>query len=288
MDSMKILCEIPFKDKTITELDVSGKNLGTEGALVVAEYLDGNGAMTSLNLASNGLYAEGTKLLAAALKGNQIMTELDISSNYQGGISGVDALANVIPDMGAILSVNLLKNEIKVKQARTLVAILKEHPTLKSLCGNNGDETELDMSGKMNGAEDVIMLVAEIIDNGALLVLSLQSNNLWADCGEALAEGLKGNRVITELNIGGNNLGREGRAGNLDTSGVTAITSGIQDMRAISLFTFSGERSYDSGNLEGAAAVTRMETSMTEADFSGEHLGISGAIMLSAFLPKCM
>jgi hypothetical protein len=55
MDNMKILCAIPFKDKTLTELDVSGKNLGMEGALVVAEYLDGNGALSSLNLASNSL-----------------------------------------------------------------------------------------------------------------------------------------------------------------------------------------------------------------------------------------
>jgi hypothetical protein len=55
MDSMKILCEIPFKDKTITELDVSRKNLGMEGALVVAEYLDGNRALSVLNLASNSI-----------------------------------------------------------------------------------------------------------------------------------------------------------------------------------------------------------------------------------------
>jgi hypothetical protein len=38
--------------------------------------------------------------------------------------------------------VNLLKNKINVTQAENLVRILKEHPTLKSLCGNKGDETE--------------------------------------------------------------------------------------------------------------------------------------------------
>jgi hypothetical protein len=36
-DSMKILCEVPIKDKTLTMLDISGKNLGMEGAVVVAE-----------------------------------------------------------------------------------------------------------------------------------------------------------------------------------------------------------------------------------------------------------
>jgi hypothetical protein len=62
-------------------------------------------------------------------------------------------IANDISDMGAISSVNLLKNNIGVEQARALVIILKEHSTLKSLCGNTGDETELDMSDKMHGAE---------------------------------------------------------------------------------------------------------------------------------------
>jgi hypothetical protein len=66
MDSMKILCEVPFKDKTLTALDVSGKNLGMEGALVVAEYLDGNGAITSLNLSSNSIggYQDGPRMVA--------------------------------------------------------------------------------------------------------------------------------------------------------------------------------------------------------------------------------
>jgi hypothetical protein len=68
MDSMKILCEVPFKDKSLTELDVSGKNLGTEGLLVVAEYLDGNNALTSLNLSSNNLKAEGATVVVEGIK----------------------------------------------------------------------------------------------------------------------------------------------------------------------------------------------------------------------------
>jgi Ran GTPase-activating protein (RanGAP) involved in mRNA processing and transport len=58
MDSMKILCGVPFKDKTLTELDVSGKNLGTEGALVIAEYLEGNGALIKLDISSNAIGAK--------------------------------------------------------------------------------------------------------------------------------------------------------------------------------------------------------------------------------------
>ena len=50
---------------------------------------------------------------------------------------------------------------------------------------------------------------------------------------------------------------------------------------ALEKFTFSGMV----GNSEGPPVT--IETSMTEADFSGKILGASGGIMLAAFLPKC-
>jgi hypothetical protein len=95
--------------------------------------------------------------------------------------------------------VNLLKNGIGVEQARALVIILKEHSTLKSLCGNNGDETELNMSGKMNGAEDAIMLAAEIIDNGALTSLNVSSNNLYARGARVVADAIKVTKCIIAI-----------------------------------------------------------------------------------------
>ena len=102
-------------------------------------------------------------------------------------------------------------------------------------------------------------------------MLSLKSNNLRADGGKALAEGLKGNTVITELDISSNYLGEDSNY-KPDMSGVIALANVIPGMGALSQFIFSG--------------VT-METSMSVVDFSRKRLGISGAIILSAFLPKC-
>ena len=67
---MKTLCAVPFGDKTITELDVSGQSLGVEGALVVSRYLEDNRVLTSLNLADNRLKAEGAKHVVEAIKGH--------------------------------------------------------------------------------------------------------------------------------------------------------------------------------------------------------------------------
>jgi hypothetical protein len=78
---------------------------------------------------------------------------------------------NIAFDNRAISSVNVLGNKIGIRQAQALAAILKEHSTLKSLCGHKGDETELNMSGKNIGRAGAIMLAPEIVDNGAISCL---------------------------------------------------------------------------------------------------------------------
>jgi hypothetical protein len=87
--------------------------------------------------------------------------------------------------------VNLLKNDIPMEQAKALARILKEHPTLKSLCGNSGKETELHMSGAEIGAEGAVMLAPEIAGNRALTSLNLSSNGLEAEGAKIVAEAIK-------------------------------------------------------------------------------------------------
>jgi hypothetical protein len=130
--------------------------------------------------------------------------------------------------------VNLLKNAIGTNQAKALVSMLKEHPTLKSLCGNKGNETELNMSGKMDSPEDAIMLVAEIAGNVALTKFDISNNSLYAAGAKVLAAGLKGNHGITDLNLGGNRLGWKDLYQSADMSGVIALADAIPHMGALS------------------------------------------------------
>jgi len=57
------------------------------------------------------------------------------------------------------------------------------------------------------------------------------------------------------------------------------LVHAIKNSGALVKFTISGD-DFDS------KPVT-LETTMTEANFSGKALQASGAIMLAAFLPKC-
>ena len=66
-----MLCAVPVKELkagSIKELDLAGKSLGTEGALVLATYLkEDSRSLASLNLAGNDLRIEGAKIIAEVL-----------------------------------------------------------------------------------------------------------------------------------------------------------------------------------------------------------------------------
>jgi hypothetical protein len=134
--------------------------------------------------------------------------------------------------------VNLLKNVIGVDQAGDLVSILKEHPTLMSLCGNKGNETELDMSGKMRGTTDAMMFVPEIVDNGALSILNMSKNGMrGSEAGKAFGDALATNTALRELDLSGlRELDQNGQlyaTPNMDAAFVKALAPGLSDNRAL-------------------------------------------------------
>ena len=67
--AMKVLCAVPFRDKTITELDVSNQSLGFEGALVIRRYLDNNGALATITFGDKQAVTMTTTMTAADFSG---------------------------------------------------------------------------------------------------------------------------------------------------------------------------------------------------------------------------
>jgi hypothetical protein len=220
------------------ELDMSGKNISAAEATMLAAEIAGNGALLVLSLKNNSLFAGGGKALAAGLKGNQGITKLDISENYVGvnsdyGVdtSGIIAIADAIPDMRALSSLNLASNNLgELVPPEGWEKRDSYYRPKQCLQRDGGNWTKAVPDGaKPQG----IIAIANVIQcHPALSVLSLKSNNLQAAGGKALAEGLKGNQVITKLDISSNNLGQKGY--DADNSGIIALADAIPDMGALS------------------------------------------------------
>jgi hypothetical protein len=163
-----------------TEVDLSGLGMDADDAIILASELPDKGALLSLNISNSflvrGLF-QGNTYGWDVSKGHT--KPEDNSANYAADATGIIALANVIPDMRAISSVNLLKNRIPVEQAQELVKIMQSKEKLVTLCGLSKEETELDFSprsGQCLRAGDAVLIANDISDMGALTSLNLAGN----------------------------------------------------------------------------------------------------------------
>jgi hypothetical protein len=114
MDKFDVICAVPVKELkagSITELDLAGKSLGVEGALVLATYLNASGSMSSVNLLKSSIGVDQANALVKIKESKPNLrtlcgltleeTELDVSKQ---GLKPEDAvlLASDIPDMGSL------------------------------------------------------------------------------------------------------------------------------------------------------------------------------------------
>ena len=111
------------------------------------------------------------------------------------------------------------------------------------------------------------------IASGALVKFDIRDNDIRAEGGKALAEALKNNQVMTELNISNNMLSRNTEY-NADLSGVIAIRDAIPTMRAVATVTIN----------MFPLPIQDIKTK-AELDFSGKRLQVENAVVIAALIP---
>jgi hypothetical protein len=178
-------------DTTMTEADFSGKKLGAAGAQILAAFMstelfEAKGALSKLTFC--GCDQHGDEGDAVTI--DTTMTEADFSGKKLGA-AGAQVLAafmstKLFEAKGSLSSLNILKNNIG-EQAQALIKI-KHEKKMITLCGLKCDETELNLSGKMRGAADALVLADEIKDMGSLVSLSLAENGLGVEGAKHIAE----------------------------------------------------------------------------------------------------
>jgi hypothetical protein len=96
--------------------------------------------LTKFDISTNNLYAAGAKALVEGLQGNQVMTELNLAGNELGkeapgmfgqkaDMSGIIALADIIPGMGALTSLILKDNRLLTVEAGKILSGMWLLPT---------------------------------------------------------------------------------------------------------------------------------------------------------------
>ena len=227
-----------------TELNLSNNNLTypliDTGEKVHGTQSNGEESTHTIRRANDS----GIKALAERIKQTNI-TSLNMSLNEIGRVTfsegirqksltgDIGSLVSLIEGTSQLQSLNLIDTNLDIEQAQTLVDAFKANDTLKSLCGNTGYETTLDMSDNMRlTSVDVIMLAPEIKANASLRSLNISKNRMTAAGAQTLARALEDNRTITYLNISNIFLGI-GKARQNEDHGVDAICEAIPTMTAL-------------------------------------------------------
>ena len=187
-----------------------------------ADALKTNSSLLELNLAKNDMDADDAKIFADGVSANGALVKFDISQN--------DLCADGSKAIAASLKDNQIMTELNI--AGNWMA--KKNPWYTA---------DPDMAG-------VIAIGNAIPTMEALTSLNILNNNLLADGGKALAEALKGNNVIQELNISSNNLGYDS-----DMSAVIAMSDAIPTMGALASLNLASNRIGAEGAQHIAAAL---------------------------------
>ncbi|CAK0835981.1 unnamed protein product [Prorocentrum cordatum] len=253
----------------LQSLDLSGNNVGDEGAAALAAALRAPGALPSLqklDLRSNNVGDEGAAALAAALRAPGALPrlqELDLSHNRVGD-EGAAALAAALRAPGALPRLQVLdlrSNRVGDEGAAALAAGLRALGALPSL-------QELHLGGNSVGAEGAAALAAALRAPGALPSLQelhLGGNSVGAEGAAALAAALRAPGALPslqKLDLDGNNVGDEGAA-------ALAAALRVLDL----MFNHVGD--------EGAAALA---AALRVLHLGGNNVGDEGAAALAAAL----
>jgi hypothetical protein len=255
-------------------------------------------ALTKFDISNCSLVAEGGKALAAGLKGNQRLTELNLAGNRLGvladesafDMSGIIALADVIPDMGALTSLDISDNGLHAEGTKLLAEALKSNQIMTALniSSNNmtydGDKDFEDMSG-------VAALADAMPGMRALSKLVMRQNNIHgAEAGKAFADMLAQNTVVKELDLSSQKAGTYGDA--LDAAFLKEFAAGISDNGAMTKIDISSNDIRAEGGKALATALKGNQVIMG-LNISSNELGInsdygrdtSGVIAIADAIP---
>ena len=181
---------------TLSSLDLKGRMIGPEGAMLIGSVIPVNAVLKNCNLLKNSLDVESATMLAkiGAEKGIMIsgMTrDQTVANFFNQNLQPADAIliASDLIFMAVVTELRLGSNPIGNNGAKAIAEALKVNTVLTQLWLNDNKIGD-------NGAK----AIAEALKvNTVLTTLYLGYNSIGVEGAKAIAEALKVNTVLTKL-----------------------------------------------------------------------------------------
>eukprot|EP00936_MAST-01D_sp_MAST-1D-sp1_P001921 g1921.t1 len=240
--TLKSICGIAAG---VTTANLSQQRLGAADARMVALELRFNRALISADFSGNFIGDEGTAALSEALKTNSTLDKLDLGSNDIGA-TGAQSLAGMLQVNRALNTLGLSQNNIGVyeyvKKDQLQGTSFKEGDTVQY----NGQQFTISMDENSHGDLKVQNISGVI----------------------ALAEALKVNRALKNVDLSSNKLG---------TEGIRALCSALKTNSSVESLALQNAYPCDTQiNAEGAQLIADMlavNRSLNTIDLSQNNVG---------------
>ncbi len=146
--SEELLQRIRDNDPTLTDLNLTGNEIGSTGATAIATALENNITLKSLDLGWNEIGNEGATAIAIALENNTTLRGLYLWYN-QIGNEGATAMATALKNNTTLTDLNLGANQIGNEGVQVLATAIENNSTLTYL-GLMGNLTETEENAAIN------------------------------------------------------------------------------------------------------------------------------------------
>eukprot|EP00435_Cladocopium_sp_Y103_P073598 s374_g44.t1 len=222
-----------LKHTATEELQLSGNEIGDDGAQALGDGLKENKSLVLLLLENNSIGDAGAQALGEGLKENRSLEKLDLNSNSSGD-AGAQALGESLKENRSLLELCLDNNRIGYAGAQALGEGLKENRSLEKLflnsnsigdagaqapgCGgfravesrggvgvagprwSCGQEGVISQGFEGEVCEKMVKALGDgLKSNGTLETLFLNSNSIGKAGAQALAAAIIENRSLKEL-----------------------------------------------------------------------------------------
>ena len=280
LETNQRLRELNLKDNQIEISDVAVQ--------VLAAALKKNKTLQQLNLSGNDIGTAGAQALALVLEKNQVLQQLDLSQNRIREIGAI-ALIQALETNQRLRELNLKDNQIgsvgaeawaraiEANQVCRIISDISENKILREavrmLLQNDPVQRKLDLIGKAIGDVEVQVLAAALTKNKVLQQLYLTANQIGRKGAKAIAHALEITPQIRlqQLGFGGNAIGSEG---------ARAIAQAIKKTSQIALQQL--DLSNNAMGAEGARAIAQAikktpQIALQQLDLSKNAIGAEGA-----------
>ena len=285
---------------TLSSLDLSGRMLGPESALLLGNFLPLSEVLKDCNVLQNNLDVDSAAKLAKIGSEKGIMLSgmtRDQTQAYLTAIGPADVIliASDLKFMTVLTTLALdgVKNKIDseganvIAEALTLNTVLTEldlrrnnfraagaMAIAEALKVNAVAVTDLNLGCNAIGDGGAMAFAGTLEVNKVLTVLNLELNNIGPDGAKAIAEALKNNTVLTRFCFGRNPIG--------DSGAITFV-------RALEVNMVLTELNLELNNigLDGAKAIAevlKINTKVTDLNLSWNLIGDDGAKALAEAL----